>query len=176
MSANPITKFWLEPKVTANPLAIKAIITATHIIYAPGSLYGSVLSNFLPKGITTALAATRAQKILLTNLVSTRNQTHEFTPQAYYQVLQKYTKLRAPFSVIIVPNLSRAQFEKKYPKVQLQYASEHAHFLGWEAADFQPLQKFGVQIISAPLFAITPQFHRLRHDTGELGRIFKVLI
>ncbi|MDP1743257.1 MAG: 2-phospho-L-lactate transferase CofD family protein, partial [Candidatus Amesbacteria bacterium] len=132
MSANNISKFWIDPVVTATPEAIKAIKTANVIIYAPGSLYGSILVNFLPLGIKQVLKTAKAKKILITNLTSNRNQTHEFTPPSYWKLFQKYTGLKRPFDIIISPNLTRSEFDKKFPKVSLAYDREHAHFLGWE--------------------------------------------
>ena len=176
MSANPVTKFWISPAVKANPRSIDAIKKATHIIYAPGSLYGSLLSNFLPSGVTTAFKSSKARKILITNLVSTRNETHNFTPLDYLQIYKKYTKLKLPFTDLIVPNLTKQEFETKYPQVKEKYATEHSHFLGWSEIDFLPLRKLKINIHYSPLFYITPTYHRLRHNTQELSKIFKKII
>ncbi|MDP1743633.1 MAG: 2-phospho-L-lactate transferase CofD family protein, partial [Candidatus Amesbacteria bacterium] len=173
MSANNIIKIWIDPVVTATPEAIKAIKNADVIIYAPGSLYGSILVNFLPLGIKQALKAAKAKKILITNLTSNRNQTHEFSPLLYCKLFQKYTGLKKPFDIIISPNLSRPEFEIKFPKVASAYAREHAHFLGWKEKDFQNLN---IQIIRKDILAITPDLSRLRHDPAKLSKIFKSIL
>lgn len=172
MSSNTIAKMWITPVVKATPEAIVAIEKANVIIYAPGSLYGSILVNFLPVGIKQALKAAKAKKILITNLTSNRNQTHEFSPLSYWKLFQKYTGLKKPFDIIISPNLSRSEFEKKYPKVASAYAREHAHFLGWKEKYFQSL---GIQVVRKDIMAITPDLSRLRHDPSKLSRIFKSL-
>ena len=172
MSANSISKMWIEPAVKTTPEAQVAIEKADVLVFAPGSLYGSVLVNFLPLGIKEALAKSKAQKILITNLTSNRNQTHDFTPLSYWQILKKYTGLAKPFNLMIVPDLSRPEFEKKYPKIASAYAREHAHFLGWEEKDFQNL---GIQVIRKDIMAITPDLSRLRHDPNKLSKVFKSL-
>jgi len=176
MSKNTITDIWLDPKVPATPQAIEAIEKADYLIYSPGSLYGSVISNFLPVGITKALAVSKAQKILITNLVSNRNQTHHFTPEKYLQVFRKFTKLDHPFDIIICPSISQKTFEKKYPRIAKSYALEHAHFLGWSETDLKKYTDKGIKVLTSDILSITPQLSRLRHDPRKLSRVFSKFI
>lgn len=167
-----IDKIWLDPQVPATPQAIAAIKNATHIIYCPGSLYGSVIANFLPTGVTSALHSSQAKKILITNLVSTRNQTHKFTPTDYLQTFQKYTRLKTPFELMVAPHISYSQFVKKYPRVSANYDAEHSYFLGWSNPNLGPK----VQIIQDDIFSITPKLNRIRHDPAKLAKILRPLI
>lgn len=176
MSANSITKIWLDHPVKATPEAISAIIRSDYLIYSPGSIYGSIISNFLPKGITTALKKSQAKKILVTNLVSNRNQTHRFSPLDYLHLFQKYTQLEKPFSVFICPDISESKFDHKYKQIAATYATEHSHFLGWTEKELQPLTKHKINVIQADIFSITPQLSRIRHDPGKLALIFKKII
>jgi uncharacterized cofD-like protein len=183
LSKNMITNVWLDPVVPATPEAIKAIKTADYLIFCPGSLYGSVLSNFLPLGVQEALATSKAHKIMITNLVSNRNQTHRFTPAQYLKIFQKYTGLtltrhrgQNPFDTLVVPNLTKAQFNRRYPQVAAAYADEHAHFLGWPSAKFKKLTQKHIKVITSNTISITPQLNRLRHDPAKLAKIFKRII
>jgi uncharacterized cofD-like protein len=176
MSKNTITDLWLDPDVPATPQAIEAIKQAEYIIYCPGSLYGSVISNFLPIGIKEALKASKAQKILITNLVSNRNQTHHFTPEKYLKVFQKYTELELPINTIIVPSISQKEFEKKHPKIAKSYALEHSHFLGWSKKDLKNITNKGIKVITSDIISITPHLNRLRHDTKKLSKVLKRII
>lgn len=176
MSRNTITKLWLDPKVKATPEAITAIKTATHIIYCPGSLYGSILSNFLPKGIKTALKASKAKKIIITNLVSNRNQTHHFTPKKYLRIFQRYTGLKKPFNLLLAPKQSRLCFNRLHPKIAASYANEHSHFLGWSKKERQSLHQYNIKVVTSNTISITPQLNRLRHDPTKLSHILKKII
>ncbi len=176
LSTNTITRIWLDRRVTATPQSIKSIAGASHIIYSPGSLYGSVLVNFLPQGVSTALKASKAKKILITNLVSNRNQTHRFSPLDYWNLFRKYTRLKKPFDYIIIPNLTEKEFDFKYPQVAGTYATEHSHFLGWSDKELRPLDSLGIKYISADIFSITSHLNRIRHDPQKLAPVLKAII
>ena len=176
MSKNLITDVWLEPKVQATPEALKVIEKADFIIFCPGSLYGSVLANFLPLGVKEALASSKAQKILISNLVSNRNQTHHFTPKKYLKVFQKYTGLKRPFDIFLAPKQSQAFFNHRHPKVAAAYAGEHAHFLGWTQKELKKLAKYHIKVVTSDTNHIPAQLNRLRHDPAKLARVLKKII
>ncbi len=60
-----IKNVYLEPKVKANPEAIKTIITADYIILSSGSLYTSVIATLLPLGIKEAINKSKAKIIFV---------------------------------------------------------------------------------------------------------------
>jgi len=175
MSKDSVKSIWLKPSVPATPLALEAISTADYLIYSPGSLYGSIIANFLPTGIIKALQQSSAHKILITNLVSTRNETHRFTPLDYLHLFRLYTRLDQPFDTIITPHLSTKEFNHRYPNIAHSYAQEHSHFLGWTKAQSNKLPS-SIHVISANHFSITQKYSRLRHDPQKLGRILKKII
>jgi uncharacterized cofD-like protein len=176
MSKNSIKEVWLDPKVEATPQAIEAINNADFIVYCPGSLYGSIIANFLPTGIQEALKSSGATKILITNIVSNRNQTHKFTLLKYFKVFQKYTGLTKPFDIVIAPDLSQKSFERKFPKVAKSYNREHAHFIGWSKTDIKNFAHKDIKVITSDIFSITPKLNRLRHDPERLAKIFQKII
>lgn len=176
LSKNTIVDIWLDPDVPATPQAIAALEQADFIIYCPGSLYGSIISNFLPVGFKEALKASKARKILITNLVSNRNQTHRFTPEKYLKVFYKYTDLTMPFDTIIVPNITQKKFERNFPHIAASYALEHSHFLGWTRDQLKMISNQGIKVQTSDIISITPQLNRLRHNTVKLSHVFKKII
>ena len=173
MSADMVAQIWLEPEVTAYIKAVEAIADADFIIYSCGSLYGSVLANLLPKGVQQALRLTKAKTALVTNLASTRNESDNFTPEDFVKIFQKYAKLPDPLDYLIVPGISRTEFEKKYPKVAKRYALEHSHFLGWDNFDRTGPE---VDILFHQAVSLDPKHLRLRHDPKKLAKVFKKLL
>lgn len=176
MSKNTITSFSLDSKVKATAESLKAIFQATHIFYCPGSIYGSILANFLPLGVTAALKKSHARKILITNLVSDRNQTHKFSLLDYLHIFQKYTQLKKPFDYVLSPDLSFSQFNSKYPRVAKNYEQEHSYFLGFSDHLPREFTKEKIQVFFEPIFSITPTLLRIRHDPLKLGKAIKKLL
>lgn len=169
MSADTIVRMWLEPEVTAYIKSVEAIAQADVIIYSCGSLHGSILVNFLPKGIKQAFRLSHAKKILITNLASTKNETDKFKPEDYRKIFQQYSELSEPIDIFLAPKMTQEQFEKKYPKITRNYALEHSHFLGWEK------EMFDNHVIFHEATTIDPKLGRLRHDPKKLSLVFKRL-
>ena len=146
MSQDMVIDMELVPPVPAFALAREAIAKARVIFLSYGSVHGSVLCNFLPDGMRQAISHSPAKIYLVTNLVSSRNETHNFSPQDYIRVVRKY--IGRPVDAIIVPAISRREFESKYPNVAALYKLEHSHFLGWEADELNRVTKEGVKVIT----------------------------
>jgi uncharacterized cofD-like protein len=172
MSRDEVVNIWLDPPVKATHEAIEAISSADIVIYCPGSIYGSVLANLLPQGMTNALKLTKAKKILITNLVSDRNQTHGYNVSKYLTTFQKYTDNPSPFDTVILPNLTTTAFNKLHPKVAAQYRLEHSYFLGWQAKEKNSLRNLEIELIHTDIFNITSKLNRIRHDPQKLARVF----
>ncbi len=171
MSEDMVMDMELVPHVPAFAPAMEVIAKATHIFLSYGSLHGSVLCNFLPEGMREAISHSPAKIYLVTNLVSSRNETHEFSPQDYIQVVLKYTGRQV--DSIVVPDMSRREFESKYPNVAALYKLEHSHILGWEAGELYEVEKTGVRVIThqATKVVAVPDIGTtiVRHDSIKLA-------
>lgn len=174
MSKDVVKRIWLEPKVAAFPKALEAIKTADLIIFSLGSLHGSVLSNLLPTGVKEAYRKSKAIKVYVTNLASSRNETHEFQPADFISAFKKYSGLPHPLDVLVVPELTRRQFEEKYPRAHRNYDDEHSHFLGWEKETIKPTS--GVRLLTHQATVVDPVHQRLRHDPKLLAKTFRKLL
>ena len=84
-------RLFLDPPATANPEALEAIETAEQIVIAPGNLYGSLVPIFAVQGIAKALQQTRAQKVMVANLVTKPGQTDGWHVVDYVKRLEDYT-------------------------------------------------------------------------------------
>jgi len=175
MSTDMVTDFYLDHPIKATKQAQIAIQNANYLIFCPGSFYGSVLANLLPEGIISALNSSKAKKILITNLVSDRNQTHQIDLANYLKLFDQYSHQNNLIDIVICPHLSRRQFEAKYPRSARNYATEHSHFLGWSNSEIKKLKKSDLSFLAADIFTITTR-HRLRHDPTKLAHIFETLI
>ena len=79
-AGRPIERVFLEPdKVPGYPGAIKAILEADLIAMGPGSLFTSVLPNLLVPGIASALRASPAIKVYISNIATEEGETDHFS-------------------------------------------------------------------------------------------------
>lgn len=125
MSKDKIDNIWIEPQIEANPEAIDVIKNAKVIIVCPGSMFGSVIVNFLPTGIRGALVESNANKILMTNIMSSANENNDFNQDDYIKTFEKYLKKENIFNLVIMPDfgaLDKKMFEKVKSNYDLEYS------------------------------------------------------
>lgn len=83
-------KIWLEPKPEVNPAAIKAVQEADLIVVAPGNLYGSLAPALIVPGLGEAIAAARAPKAYVCNLVTKPGQTDGFSVKDFADEIERF--------------------------------------------------------------------------------------
>lgn len=80
----------LDRKVKANEEALRVINDAQYILIGPGSLYTSVLPNFLLEELSESYNKSLARKIYVCNTSTERGETESFTVQNHIDVLNQY--------------------------------------------------------------------------------------
>ncbi len=78
LAANPapLARTYLRPEAPpANPRALEAIGRADVIVIGPGSLYTSLIPNFLVAGVAEALRASSATRVYVCNVANLRGET-----------------------------------------------------------------------------------------------------
>ena len=120
----PIERVSLKPaQIEATPDAIKAIEEAEIIVLGPGSLYTSIIPNLLIQGITDAIAASRAMKIYVCNVMTQPGETDGYTLSHHVKVLRQHSHQRIFDSCVVnngvIPEsvLSRYAQQGSYPVV-----------------------------------------------------------
>ncbi len=75
-SLAPISRVSYEgEEPDAYPPVLEALSTADVVVIGPGSLYGSILPNFLIRGVVTALRESRAKVVYVCNVANQRGET-----------------------------------------------------------------------------------------------------
>lgn len=69
---------------------VQAILEADHIVIGPGSLYTSILPNFLVEGLPEALAQTPAPKTYIVNLVTDPAETNGYKASDFIKKVEEY--------------------------------------------------------------------------------------
>jgi len=87
----PIQQVRLVPEnPAALPESLEAIADADLIILGPGSLYTSIIPNLLVDGISEAIAASRALKVLVLNLMTQDGETEGYTGADHIRALLRH--------------------------------------------------------------------------------------
>lgn len=92
----------LTPSAKANPTAIVAIEQADIVVIAPGDLYTSLGPLLVIDGIGEALARTDALKVYVSNLVSKKGQTDDFTVSDHAAEIERFAG--TPFLDYVIYN------------------------------------------------------------------------
>lgn len=160
MSTDVVKKLWLEPRVKVNPEAVKALNKAKMIIVCPGSIFGSLMANFLVDGFSRAFNKSRAQKILMVNLMSQANEGNFANQLEYENLFKKHVGVK--FDRILMADLSCLN-AKKLDKLRRFYDLEHSKEVEY-VEDKKTLLE--------DLATIDEKNWRLRHSTQKLARFF----
>ena len=93
-----IVELMLEPaKCDPLPETLDAIATADLITLGPGSLYTSVITNLLVRGIPEALAASNATRIYVCNLMTQANESLDLTASEHIEKIFEHAGRRRFF-------------------------------------------------------------------------------
>jgi uncharacterized cofD-like protein len=86
----PVLSVYLEPAAEAYAPALEAIRDADLIVVGPGDLYTSVVPNLLVRGVREAIAASKAKRMYVCNLMTKRNETPGFTVSHFISTVELY--------------------------------------------------------------------------------------
>ncbi|HWA96695.1 MAG TPA: gluconeogenesis factor YvcK family protein [Terracidiphilus sp.] len=126
------------PDAAAMPETLEAIERADLITVGPGSLYTSLITNLLVKGIPEALAEARGTRVFICNLMSQANESLGLTASQHIERIYEHT--RAPIFDYAIVNTARFSDE-----TLARYAAEHAQPI---QADIERIEELGVRCIA----------------------------
>lgn len=160
-----INKISLSPSgASATKEALKAINEAEVIILGPGSLYTSIIPNLLIKGITEAIANSKALKIYICNVMTQPGETDTYRASDHIDTIARHsTKNIVDYCVINVA--------KDVPKELLEKYQQQQSFP--VIADSQRIKELGYNVVGGDLIS-TLDF--VRHDSEKLAKIIIGLI
>lgn len=153
-SKHSIVELRLEPEM-ADPLpeTLEAIRNADLITLGPGSLYTSLITNLLVRGIPEAIAASKATRVYICNLMTQANESLGLTASEHIEkILQHACGVEMPifdYALINTGPISAERLE--------QYAREGQEPI---VADLDRVQALGVE----------PLTGHFLHEEGEVLR------
>jgi len=159
-SKHSIVELRLEP-ATADPLpeTLEAIANADLITLGPGSLYTSLITNLLVRGIPEALSASRATKVFVCNLMTQANESLGLTASQHIEkIMQHAVRAQSPifgYALINTGPISAARV--------LQYAREGQQPI---EADLERIRALGVEPVTGDY---VHEGAVLRHDYDRVA-------
>lgn len=153
-----ITKVFYRDEVDANPEAIKAIMEADLIIYGIGSLYTSILSNTIIRGISKALNETKARKVYFANCMTQSNETYNYDLDDHLKALESHgTKVD---TIITHSNIIPEEIRKRYAaQDSIEVVNHHG---------------FDVEVISEDLLVFDDGL--VRHDPEKIRKVIERML
>jgi uncharacterized cofD-like protein len=159
-SRKSIVELMLEPEMTDPlPETLAAIANADLITLGPGSLYTSLITNLLVRGIPEALAASRATKVFVCNLMTQANESLGLTASQHIEKIQQHCgETRSPifdYALINTGPISAVRLA--------QYAREGQQPI---EADLEAIRALGVEPVTGDF---VHEGDVLRHDYDRVA-------
>lgn len=139
----------------ALPDSIKAIQDADLIVIGPGSLYTSIIPNFLVKGISEAVASSKATKIFIMNIMTQDGETEGYSGYDHVEALLRH----APNTIDVCIANSQPVDEQLLQRYRLDGVEQL--FLARKK-----IEKLGITVKEYPL-AVGHNY--IRHDSDLLA-------
>ncbi|ALF55431.1 hypothetical protein ACX27_25575 [Nostoc piscinale CENA21] len=145
----------------ALPAAIKAIKEADYIIIGPGSLYTSLIPNLLVPEIANAIAASKAPRIYVCNIMTQPGETEGYTVADHIKAIDAACGQRRLFDAVMV--------HKKSPSPQslIRYAQQNSHPVFLDREDVSLL---GRRVVLANVL-YEDETGVIRHNPQKLAKV-----
>jgi uncharacterized cofD-like protein len=170
---SPIKRIFLKPaNVRILPEAKKAILEADLIVIGPGSLFTSVITNLLVKGMKEAIKKSKGKKVYIANVMTQVNQTHGFKLSDHVKAIEAYLGKNVLDFVVFNSRKPSSKILKKYEEEQSFFVENDLR-----ARKRKPLL-VGADIIEKPSFSKKKASKQqlLRHNEEKLASVLMGLV
>jgi len=151
------------PAPQANPEAVAALEEADLILICPGSLYTSIIPNFLVPKIGRAVCTSSAPVIYFCNVANMRGETSGYTPLDYVEALVEHG-LDGCLDGVVLPAKSVPQAAEPEGGSPVMTATPEV---------IDALTDRGLTVLCEPL---TSEENPFRHDQAALTRALEMMI
>lgn len=149
------------PNPPALPTAIAAIKEADYIIIGPGSLYTSIIPNFLVPEICDAVAKVVVPRIYICNIMTQPGETEGYTVAEHIRAIDNIAKQKL-FDAVMVHRRSPS------PETLRRYADDKSHPV---YVDREEIAALGRRVVIANIMEEDPETGYVRHNPSRLARV-----
>lgn len=165
---SPIKRVFLKPeRPAATEKAIEAIRGAELILMGPGSLYTSIIPNFLIDGIPEAIRHSTGRKVLVCNMMSQPGETDRFTVWDHAERAAEYLGENTIEYVIANNRVIDAESLKSYKE-------DGSEQIIPKDEDRRKLREKGISLIENNFVDIKKGY--IRHDADRIASVVYSLI
>lgn len=158
-----IVEVRLDRPIDALPEVLEAIERADIIVFGPGSLYTSIITNVLVNGVKDAIKRSKAKKIYVCNLMTQPGETAGYRVSDHVKELEKYLEQSIDFVLVNTRKPSEEVLER--------YRKEGSDFVEIDAENIQNT------ILAEPFLAeiVDPSDgqRKIRHDSAKLADVIE---
>ncbi|HVI42741.1 MAG TPA: gluconeogenesis factor YvcK family protein [Anaerovoracaceae bacterium] len=166
--SSPIARVYLTPeKPAASGKALEAIHKADLIIMGPGSLFTSIIPNFLVDGITEAIKDSMGRKVLICNMMTQPGETDHYTVWDHVTRAEEY--LGGNVIEYVIANNKVIDAETLKP-----YNEDGAEQIVPTQEDRRLLREQGISLIENNFVEIKKGY--IRHDADRIASVVYGLI
>ncbi|NPA32440.1 MAG: YvcK family protein [Aquificae bacterium] len=160
-----IEEIWLEPKDPKAPKeAVDKILGADVIVIGPGSLFTSILPNFLVPGIREAVRRSNALKIFVVNVMTQPGETDGLSASEHLEKFLRFSGIGSVDAVVVNTRMPSNELLKKY----LSQNQEPV------VPDVGKLAKRGVDVYAEDLIGEEDNF--VRHNPRKLTAVITKIL
>ncbi len=162
----PIKQMYLRPENTRPlPEALEAIRLADAIIMGPGSVFTSIVPNFLVDGIADAVDKSKAVKIYVCNVMTQPGETDNFTASDHLRALAQHAPGKRLFDYVLLNK------EPPGTEVLERYEKYGQRFV---TPDVDNIRALGYTPVAVNLIS---QTDIVRHDPARLTEaIYRIIL
>ena len=166
-AGSPIRRVFLKPeKPAAEQGAIEAIRQADIIVMGPGSLYSSIIVNFLVDGIVDAIISAKGIKAMICNVMTQPGETDAYTVYDHVEKVNEYIG-RDIIDYVLVNG------ERAAPVFIDRYRQDGAEQLIPREEDRIRLAAKGIVAIEGDFAEVRAGY--IRHDAARIAEILQKL-
>lgn len=160
-----IKRVYMEPS-GAEPLqdVLDAIHEADIIVLGPGSLYTSIIPNFLVRGICSAIKKSNALKVYVCNIMTQPSETEQYSVYDHISVLEEHSFSGIIDSCIVNHSTISAEIREKY-------RNDGADLV---FIDREKISNAGIKLIEGDFVSLKNNL--VRHDSTKLAKVVIELV
>jgi conserved hypothetical protein, cofD-related len=167
-SGSPISRVYLTPdKPAATVKAVEAINKADLILMGPGSLFTSIIPNFLVDGISEAIRDAVCRKVLVCNMMTQPGETDRYSVWRHVEKAEEY--LGDNIIEYVIANNRMID-----PAALKPYMEDGSEQIVPTKEDRSKLQEKGISLIENDFVEIKKGY--IRHDADRIASVIFGLI